>query len=73
MKKILNFVISAIFLFAFSSIQAGTLDDVKSRGELNCIVSTGLTGFAAPDDKGSGEVLMLNFVEQLQPQYLVMR
>ncbi len=52
MKKILNFVISAIFLFAFSSIQAGTLDDVKSRGELNCIVSTGLTGFAAPDDKG---------------------
>ncbi len=32
--------------------QAGTLDDVKARGELNCIVTTGLAGFAAPDDQG---------------------
>ena len=28
------------------------LDDVKSRGELICGVTTGLAGFAAPDDKG---------------------
>jgi general L-amino acid transport system substrate-binding protein len=31
---------------------AGTLDDVKAKGYLDCGVSTGLIGFAAPDDKG---------------------
>lgn len=31
---------------------AGTLDDVKARGKLNCGVTTGLVGFAAPDAKG---------------------
>jgi general L-amino acid transport system substrate-binding protein len=31
---------------------AATLDDVKARGELNCGVSTGLAGFAAPDANG---------------------
>ena len=34
------------------SAQAATLDDVKSRGELNCVVSTGVAGFAFPDDSG---------------------
>lgn len=31
---------------------AGTLDDIKARGKLNCGVSTGLVGFAAPDANG---------------------
>ena len=31
---------------------AGTLDDVKARGKLNCGVNTGLVGFAAPDASG---------------------
>lgn len=31
---------------------AGTLDDVKERGKLNCGVATGLVGFAAPDANG---------------------
>ena len=31
---------------------AGTLDEVRARGSLNCIINTGLAGFAAPDDKG---------------------
>ncbi len=31
---------------------AGTLDDVKARGKLNCGVNTGLVGFAAPDANG---------------------
>jgi len=31
---------------------AGTLDDVRARGELICGVTTGLAGFAAPNDKG---------------------
>ena len=34
------------------SAQAATLDDVKARGELNCVVSTGVAGFAFPDDAG---------------------
>ena len=32
---------------------AGTLDDVKARGVLNCGVNTGLTGFGAPDANGN--------------------
>ena len=31
---------------------AATLDDVKARGVLNCGVSTGLVGFASPDENG---------------------
>jgi len=32
---------------------AATLEDVKARGNLNCGVNTGLTGFAAPDASGN--------------------
>ncbi|MFO1059140.1 MAG: amino acid ABC transporter substrate-binding protein [Dongiaceae bacterium] len=32
---------------------AATLDDVKTRGVLQCGVTTGLAGFGAPDDKGN--------------------
>lgn len=35
-----------------TAANAGTLDDVKARGELICGVTTGLAGFASPDDKG---------------------
>ena len=31
---------------------AGMVDDIKKRGELICGVTTGLAGFAAPNDKG---------------------
>ncbi len=31
---------------------AGTLDDVRDRGKLNCGTNTGLVGFAAPDASG---------------------
>ncbi|MDE0852114.1 amino acid ABC transporter substrate-binding protein, partial [Yoonia sp.] len=34
------------------SASAATLDDVKERGKLNCGVTTGLVGFAAPDANG---------------------
>ncbi len=37
---------------AAGGAMAGTLDDVKARGKLNCGVSTGLVGFAAPDASG---------------------
>jgi len=41
--------------------QAATLDDVKARGELNCVVSTGIAGFAAPDDKGAWAGIDVDF------------
>ncbi|MDD9856789.1 MAG: amino acid ABC transporter substrate-binding protein, partial [Gammaproteobacteria bacterium] len=31
---------------------ADTLEDVQARDELNCIINTGLIGFAAPDAAG---------------------
>jgi len=37
---------------AAGAAAAGTLDDVKERGKLNCGVTTGLIGFAAPDANG---------------------
>ena len=47
-------VAAALSLSAVLSLgaQAGTLDDVKARGELNCVINTGLIGFAAPDANG---------------------
>ena len=50
MKKLLS--ILAVSVCAFSA-NAGTLDDVKNRGFLKCGVTTGLIGFAAPDDSGN--------------------
>jgi len=41
--------------------QAGTLDDVKARGELNCVVTTGVAGFAAPDENGRWEGFDVDF------------
>ncbi len=50
MKKIL--ALAAAVSFAAGSAAAGTLDDVKKKGYLDCGINTGLIGFAAPDDKG---------------------
>jgi general L-amino acid transport system substrate-binding protein len=43
---------SAVVALGVSAASAGTLDDVKARGTLNCIVNVGLAGFGAPNDKG---------------------
>ncbi|WP_375174789.1 amino acid ABC transporter substrate-binding protein [Pseudooceanicola sp.] len=40
---------------AAGAAAAATLDDVKARGKLNCGVTTGLAGFAAPDANGEWE------------------
>ena len=42
---------SALVLLA-TAASAGTLDDVKKKGFLQCGVNTGLPGFASPNDKG---------------------
>ncbi|MBL6609886.1 MAG: amino acid ABC transporter substrate-binding protein [Rhodobacteraceae bacterium] len=52
MKK--SLVLGAVTLAAMSagSVFAGTADDVKARGILNCGVTTGVPGFAQPDAEG---------------------
>ncbi|MDW6021331.1 amino acid ABC transporter substrate-binding protein [Mesorhizobium sp. BAC0120] len=53
MKKILIGLLAAAAVgSAVSAASAGTLDDVKKKGFLQCGVNTGLPGFAAPNDKG---------------------
>ena len=53
MKKTLFFGALTVAGLAAGAAAATTLDDVKARGKLNCGVSTGLVGFAAPDSSGN--------------------
>jgi general L-amino acid transport system substrate-binding protein len=52
MKKSVLFGALTVAGLAAGAAAAGTLDDVKARGKLNCGVTTGLVGFAAPDANG---------------------
>ncbi len=52
MKKSVLLGALTIAGLAASAAAAGTLDDVKARGKLNCGVVTGLVGFGAPDANG---------------------
>jgi len=42
----------AVMALGVTAASAGTLQDVQARGELRCIVSTGLAGFAYTDSAG---------------------
>ncbi len=44
---------AASMLALAGGASAGTLDDVKAKGFVQCGVTTGLAGFAAPDDQGN--------------------
>ncbi|SFU00801.1 amino acid ABC transporter substrate-binding protein [Sedimentitalea nanhaiensis] len=52
MKKSVLFGALTVASLAAGAAAAGTLDDVKARGKLNCGVVTGLAGFGAPDANG---------------------
>ena len=52
MKKSVFFGALAATTLVSGMAAAGTLDDVKARGELICGSNTGLTGFGAPDASG---------------------
>lgn len=52
MKKTVLFGTLAAVGLAAGMASAGTLDDVKAKGELACGVSTGVPGFAYPDAEG---------------------
>ncbi|MXQ06256.1 transporter substrate-binding domain-containing protein [Alphaproteobacteria bacterium GH1-50] len=55
MKKTVFYGALAAATIAGGVASAATLDDVKARGTLNCGVTTGLIGFAAPDSNGNWE------------------
>ncbi len=55
MKKTVLFGALTVAGLVAGAASAATLDDVKARGKLNCGVTTGLAGFAAPDANGVWE------------------
>ncbi len=52
---------AAAFSLLASGAYAGTLDDVKAKGFVQCGVSTGLAGFSNPDDKGEWSGIDVDF------------
>ncbi len=48
-------------LFAGSAANAGTLEIVKARGELRCVSSTGVAGFAYTDSSGTWKGFDVDF------------
>ncbi len=48
---------AAVMFAAMSMAQAGTLEVVQKRGEVQCGVTTGFAGFSAPDAKGQWQGL----------------
>lgn len=62
MRKILfPLVLSTIFGVASTGASAATLDDVKSKGFVQCGVSQGLPGFSNPDSAGNWTGLDVDF------------
>jgi general L-amino acid transport system substrate-binding protein len=53
MKKLSLIVAGVAALAAASVAQAGTLEDVRAKGFVQCGVSQGLPGFSNPDDQGN--------------------
>ena len=53
-SKVMAFVFgTAVSVAAATAASAGTLDDVKQKGFIQCGVSQGLTGFSNPDDQNN--------------------
>ena len=50
---------------ATSAAHAGTLDDIKKRGELRCGVTQALAGFSVADDKGRWTGLDVDYCRAL--------
>jgi len=53
MKKFSFMIAGVAGLLAASVAQAGTLEDVRAKGFVQCGVSQGLPGFSNPDDSGN--------------------
>ena len=61
MRRFLVGATAALAAFGVTAASAGTLDDVKARGELVCIVNTGLPGFAFTDASGKWQGFDVDF------------
>ena len=53
MNSLKTLAAAAAIAFVSGTAQAGTLDDVRKKGFLQCGVATGVPGFAYTDDKGN--------------------
>ncbi|MBC8259819.1 MAG: amino acid ABC transporter substrate-binding protein [SAR324 cluster bacterium] len=62
MRTLAKIALTAIAVGAMAfTATAGTLEDVQARGELRCVVSTGIAGFAYPDDSGTWKGFDIDF------------
>jgi len=62
MKNVLMaFAGASVAFMAASSASAGTLDDVKAKGFVQCGTNTALPGFAAPDNQGQWKGFDVDF------------
>ena len=61
LKSTLILSAATLALGITSGAQADTLEDVQGRGELNCVVSTGIAGFAFPDEAGKWHGFDIDF------------
>jgi general L-amino acid transport system substrate-binding protein len=59
-RGVISCALSVFLLFA-APLRAATVDDVKSRGRLNCGVTQGLAGFSSADDQGKWTGLDVDF------------
>lgn len=57
----LGLVAAAMSCLAAATVKAGTLDQVKERGYLQCGSNPGLAGFGLPDDKGQWSGFDIDF------------
>ena len=62
MKRVLGALIAGAGLVAFTApVDAAVLDQVKTKGFVQCGVTQGLPGFSNPDDKGNWTGLDVDF------------
>jgi len=61
LKSTLIASVAVVAMGVVSGAQAGTLEDVQSRGTLRCVVSTGIAGFAYTDSSGTWKGFDIDF------------
>jgi general L-amino acid transport system substrate-binding protein len=61
MKRVLCALFAAAGVAVSTVAQAALLDNIKSKGFIQCGVSQGLPGFSSPDDKGNWTGLDVDF------------
>ncbi|MEH6477869.1 MAG: amino acid ABC transporter substrate-binding protein [Sneathiella sp.] len=61
MKRASLLAVATAATFMAGAASAATLDDVRAKGFIQCGVTTGLAGFAAPNDKGVWEGFDVDF------------